>query len=166
MYPKPYVGLSSLPPVSTVTQPSATTRRKHHHRGALLESEPSGSYMGVSQGLGFRYLFGGPYNKDYSILGSILGSPSFGKLPHTIAYYGQPEYSYIYISDHMIICFVVHFCYRSLPLGLIAFRLSTGLGWLGFQSYSHGLYIPALYPICYLVNPVILLTARLTVMGA
>ena len=26
-------------------------------------------------------LFGDPYNKDYSILGSILGSPYFGKLP-------------------------------------------------------------------------------------
>ena len=26
------------------------------------------------------YLFGGPNNKDYSILGSILGSPYFGKL--------------------------------------------------------------------------------------
>ena len=26
-------------------------------------------------------LFGGPQNKDYSILGSILGSPYFGKLP-------------------------------------------------------------------------------------
>ena len=26
-------------------------------------------------------LFGGPHNKDYSILGSILGSPYFGKLP-------------------------------------------------------------------------------------
>ena len=25
--------------------------------------------------------FGGPHNKDYSILGSILGSPYFGKLP-------------------------------------------------------------------------------------
>ena len=24
---------------------------------------------------------GGPYSKDYSILGSILGYPSFGKLP-------------------------------------------------------------------------------------
>ena len=36
-------------------------------------------YMGVSQNWG--YLFGGPYNKDYSILGSILGSPYFGKLP-------------------------------------------------------------------------------------
>ena len=40
--------------------------------------------------LGFRvyrvsensgYPFGGPHNKDYSILGSILGSPYFGKLP-------------------------------------------------------------------------------------
>ena len=31
--------------------------------------------------------FGGPYDscydKDYRILGSILGSPNFGKLPHT-----------------------------------------------------------------------------------
>ena len=27
-------------------------------------------------------LFGGPNNKDYSILGSILGSPYFGKLPY------------------------------------------------------------------------------------
>ena len=26
--------------------------------------------------------FGGPNNKDYSILGSILGSPYFGKLPY------------------------------------------------------------------------------------
>ena len=25
--------------------------------------------------------FGCPYNKDYSILGSILGYPNFGKLP-------------------------------------------------------------------------------------
>ena len=30
----------------------------------------------------FPYLFGVPYNKDYSILGSILGSPYFGKLPY------------------------------------------------------------------------------------
>ena len=27
------------------------------------------------------YHFGGPHNKDYSILGSISGSPFFGKLP-------------------------------------------------------------------------------------
>ena len=36
--------------------------------------------MGVSQIRGT--LFRGPYNKDYIILGSILGSPYFGKLPH------------------------------------------------------------------------------------
>ena len=35
--------------------------------------------MGVSQIRGT--LFRGPYNKDYSIFGSILGSPYFGKLP-------------------------------------------------------------------------------------
>ena len=28
------------------------------------------------------YLFGGPHDKDYSILGSILGPPYFGKLSH------------------------------------------------------------------------------------
>ena len=43
-------------------------------------------YMGVSQNSG--YLFGGPYNKDYSILVSILGSPYFGKLPYTLLYWG------------------------------------------------------------------------------
>ena len=35
--------------------------------------------VGVSQNEG--YLLGGPHNKDYSILGSILGSPYLGKLP-------------------------------------------------------------------------------------
>ena len=29
-------------------------------------------------------VLGGPYNKDCCILGSILGSPDFGKLPHTL----------------------------------------------------------------------------------
>ena len=38
--------------------------------------------FGVSQNRGT--LFGGPYNKDYSILGSMLGSPCFGKLPSII----------------------------------------------------------------------------------
>ena len=32
---------------------------------------------------GFPKLFGGSHNKDHSILGSILGSPYFGKLPDT-----------------------------------------------------------------------------------
>ena len=36
--------------------------------------------MGVSQNYG--YLLWGPHNKDYSILGSILGSPYLGKLPY------------------------------------------------------------------------------------
>ena len=39
-------------------------------------------YMGVSQNLGYH--FGAPYNKDYSILGSILGYPYLGKLPYII----------------------------------------------------------------------------------
>ena len=42
------------------------------HTWDLLELQ-----MGVSQNYG--YLFGGPHNKDYSILGSILGSPYCGK---------------------------------------------------------------------------------------
>ena len=35
--------------------------------------------LGDSQNYGYH--FGGPYNKDYSILGFILGSPYLGKLP-------------------------------------------------------------------------------------
>ena len=37
--------------------------------------------MGVSQIWGYH--FRGPHNKDYSILGSILGSPYIGKLPYS-----------------------------------------------------------------------------------
>ena len=36
--------------------------------------------MGVSQNQGT--IFRGPHNKDYSLLGSILGSPYLGKLPY------------------------------------------------------------------------------------
>ena len=42
--------------------------------------------MGVSQN--YRYLFGGPYIKDYSILGSILGYLSFGTNYHIRGYIG------------------------------------------------------------------------------
>ena len=38
--------------------------------------------MGGSPKLGVP--FGGPNNKDYSILGPILGSPHFGKLPYSV----------------------------------------------------------------------------------
>ena len=41
-----------------------------------------GEDLGVSQNYG--YPFGGPHNKDYSILGSLLGSPYFGKLPFEV----------------------------------------------------------------------------------
>ena len=37
--------------------------------------------MEVSQNWGVSFL-GSPHNKDHSMLGSILGSPYFGKLPH------------------------------------------------------------------------------------
>ena len=38
------------------------------------------------------YLFRGPNNKDYSILGSILGSPYLGKLPYTLTKKGLPYF--------------------------------------------------------------------------
>ena len=52
-------------------------------------------------GLGFRgYPFGGTHNKDYSISGSILGFPYFGKLLHRVVSEGLytsrgkgPQYS-------------------------------------------------------------------------
>ena len=49
--------------------------RKHH----FVSGKTCFPDLVVSQNLG--YLFGGPYTKDYNILGSILGSPYFGKLP-------------------------------------------------------------------------------------
>ena len=52
--------------------------------------------MGVSQNKG--YLPEGPYNKDnkdYSLLGSILGSPYLGKPPN-VAYIYIYIYTYIY----------------------------------------------------------------------
>ena len=38
--------------------------------------------MGVSLNLGYHV--GDPDCREYSILGSILGSPHFGKLPYTM----------------------------------------------------------------------------------
>ena len=47
---------------------------------AVLNSAVVGqTFLGVSQIRGT--LFKGPDNKEYSIIGSILGSPSFGQLP-------------------------------------------------------------------------------------
>ena len=57
----------------------------HHRAGAVVrEPELEERVHGVWQFEGFPKLgvpFRGPKNKDYSILGSILGSPYFGKLP-------------------------------------------------------------------------------------
>ena len=50
------------------------------------------------QGLGFKvsqtlgYLFGGPHNKDCSISGSILASPSSGKVPYTVITWALKNY--------------------------------------------------------------------------
>ena len=48
-----------------------------------MDGKENGSYY-----LGFRVpqirgiFLGGPYHRDYGILGSMLGSPYFAKLPH------------------------------------------------------------------------------------
>ena len=50
------------------------------HRGTKQILKPSSLRLcGGFPKLGVP--FGGPFHKDYSILGSILGSPYFGKLP-------------------------------------------------------------------------------------
>ena len=41
----------------------------------------SSKYVRISQNWGVTFWVS-PYYKDHSILGSILGSPSFGKLPY------------------------------------------------------------------------------------
>ena len=56
--------------------------------------------MGVSQNHG--YLFGGPYNKEYSILGSILGFPYLEKLPDEPRLLKHPE------EGLYTFCIIVH----------------------------------------------------------
>ena len=60
--------------MASLATPSPGQRCRYHH-------------IGGSQNSG--YDFGGPHNKDYSILGSILGSLNFGKLPYQRS--GLPE---------------------------------------------------------------------------
>ena len=52
---------------------TSTSKRKRN----LQLGDP---HMGVSQNKGYH--FGGPYSKDYSVWGSILGSPYLGKSPY------------------------------------------------------------------------------------
>ena len=57
-------------------------------------------YMYIHGGFpNLGYHFGGPYNEAYSIMGSILGSPYFEKLP------------YIYIQAY-IVMIALHPCTR------------------------------------------------------
>ena len=54
--------------------------------------------MGVPPNWG--YLFWGPHNKDYSVLGSILGSPYFRKLPnHANQTLSEPSWSTKVLKD-------------------------------------------------------------------
>ena len=50
----------------------------------------------------------GPYNKDCGILGSILGSPYFGKLPYIC--YGLGFRAYIYIYIYVYTCIYTDKC--------------------------------------------------------
>ena len=52
---------------------------------------------GVSQNQGYH--FGGPHNKDSRILGSILGSPYFGKLPYLQCGGHQKSIPYTKLSE-------------------------------------------------------------------
>ena len=52
--------------------------------------------MGISQNSGYH--FGGPYNKDYSVLGSILGSPYLWKLPDRFRGMAGPERSHAHVA--------------------------------------------------------------------
>ena len=54
-----------------------------HTDGCLLD------HMGVSHNLGAP--FGGPHNKDYKILGSILGVSYFEKLPYLLPLVHSPR---------------------------------------------------------------------------
>ena len=53
-----------------------------HSKVVRNDTQESLAHMSSSQNWG--YLLGGPNNKDYSILESILGSPYFGKLPYEL----------------------------------------------------------------------------------
>ena len=57
--------------------PAAPTCRLRPER-----ENPKQNNIGVSQNL--RYPIWGLHNKDYNILGSILGSPYLGKLPYDV----------------------------------------------------------------------------------
>ena len=65
-------------------QPLAQWPRDDNFRKANAD-DASSKQGGVSQNEG--YLFGGPYNKDYGILGCILASPYLGKLPQCLPRY-------------------------------------------------------------------------------
>ena len=46
-----------------------------------METEDIEGIIGIRVSQNYGYHFGGPHNKDHSILGSILGCPYLGKVP-------------------------------------------------------------------------------------
>ena len=70
--------------------------------------------MVVSQNEGYQ--FGGPNSKDYSILGSILGSPHFGKPPnHASSLPAALVWNPAVLSQHVLDPQVEHKTAVSLP---------------------------------------------------
>ena len=57
--------------------------------------------MGVSQNWGYH--FRGPNNQDYSVLGSILGSPYFGKLPYIFPDWFHKDHIYILMLLYILV---------------------------------------------------------------
>ena len=81
IYPKAPPWVSMVKPLicSMMRGPDAILRA-HRDAQHLLAPEPKWGFAK----LGVPYW--GPYNKDYSRLGSILGSPHFVKLPNISVY--------------------------------------------------------------------------------
>ena len=60
--------------------------------------------------LGVPFL-GSPKKKDYSILGSKLGSPYLGKLPYIHIYIYIYMYTYTYICSHRVCVYIDMYIY-------------------------------------------------------
>ena len=88
--------LGTMGMVSDARTLNLCSQASGHHYG--VRAPPSICISGGFPVLGLPFL--GPHNKDYSILGSILGSPYLGKLPsrsmigfHSVSFAGKPPNS-------------------------------------------------------------------------
>ena len=74
---------------------------------------------------------GGPYNKGYSILGSILGSPYLGKLPYILLPTASSPH-----FDPFIILFIIPIVYSQVQDGDWGQMTNQDLG-LGISSLEN-----------------------------